>query len=274
MTSGRLVSKPRVLLFVLALILLWSGCQSDDGTFPGGDAQDIVRQVAESPWGAVLETSRTLQQADDGWQLANRRDELFSGFAPAKSDAPIIISSAHGRVAIFAEGRRAVLGEVVENAVVYPGAARGADVLVALQKTRVEELLVLSSEHAQHELKYRLELGDGMTVEESGNGLAVLDDKGRFFTRLTPPMALDARGEAVAVELAWQAEASGASLVFTVDEADAYPLVVDPAWVYGLGSPRKRWWRSNVSTVAVAGSMAMSQLLMVLLTSTGMPVRS
>ena len=111
--------------------------------------------------------------------------------------------------------------------VFYGNAQIDTDVVVTPLVTGAEVFWQLRSPRAGEELTLDLELPDGAIVQATEVGSAVVSKDGRRVAVVTPPVAEDAQGRDVPVEMAVR----GRQLVLSIPHRErdvAYPILVDP----------------------------------------------
>jgi RHS repeat-associated protein len=126
--------------------------------------------------------------------------------------------------------------------VAYPNAEIDTDVMVGGATGGVELLWQLRSQRSPEEFRVGLDMPEGAVVEEmpGGTGAAVMRD-GKPVATISAPVAVDAQGQSVDVEMA--AEASGVVVRASHRDADvAYPILIDPVVEDWYGNGYQSWF--------------------------------
>lgn len=186
--------------------------------------------LLESPWPLRAEGDDGRKHAVD---LSLQAEE--GGFEPvnAAADVRLPIELSHGvtvgQVGVVPEGSSTgvPVSEGGNDWVFYGNAQIDTDVVVTPVARGAEVFWQLRSPRAAEELSLDLQLPAGAVVEETDTGSAVVILDGKEMIRVTPPVAVDAEGQDVPVEMVVEPE----RLVISVKHRGtdvAYPLMVDP----------------------------------------------
>lgn len=237
-----------------------AGCADRDVT-----ASDAIDEAGVTRAKACLESARTLAAG----VLGPREEALLrssGGFVAEYGAKPSALVStvpleASGNltlrdpasglaIGVRLVGASAAKGTTVDGLVVFPGGGPGdADVVIAMDRDRVEDFVTLRTRPAEERLRYALDLPPGAGLRLVGDVLEVLDHAGAPRLRANRPYAMgegDRRADArlsvdgCAVDTSPSAPwgraitspgATTCTLVVDFSEADVgYPRVVDPAW--------------------------------------------
>lgn len=145
-------------------------------------------------------------------------------------------------------GATEATAEVAEGWVAYRGGIPGGDVLHRVHGEGTEDYVYFASKPQREELRYRVGVGAFAGVRLVNNVVELLDRAGYPRLRVRAPLALDARGEKVTLKVGVEGCAvdenpaapwargvvspgSSTCEVVVGWHAEAYPLVVDPAFV-------------------------------------------
>ncbi|HET8814502.1 MAG TPA: SMP-30/gluconolactonase/LRE family protein [Solirubrobacterales bacterium] len=142
-------------------------------------------------------------------------------------------------------------GRLVEGLnVFYPEVHTDTDLLVSPTATGVELFDQLRSENSPDELRFHLQMPEGAQLQSSGNGAVVIAADGSKLASVPPPLAVDAQGTEVPVQM----QVEGNSLILDVHREPgefAYPILVDPIieeWYYA------NWYQGyNLQALAPGG---------------------
>ena len=207
----------------------------------GKDGQPPV--LVESPW--------PVRTADDDGEkrivdLSLGQSE--GGFAPANAAVDVRLPNELGEgvevgpvsvaPAGTAEGR---LSGQDGDRVIYANAQVDTDVVVTPTVTGVEVFWQLRSPRAAEELTLDLDLPKGAFVRKATGGSAVVVQDGRRMTVVRAPVAFDAQGTDVPVEMGVHGERLILSLRHRGSDI-AYPVLVDPVIEDYWGYPNYRSW--------------------------------
>ena len=131
---------------------------------------------------------------------------------------------------VWLEGARASEARLVDGRVLYENALPAADRVIVSDATTLEELLVLRDESAPRSFTWKMRLPEGLRVAPSqGNGYQFVDASGTPRFALREPIAYDASGKHLALQVAWNDVAQSLSVTLPAGR-HAYPLVVDPRY--------------------------------------------
>lgn len=135
----------------------------------------------------------------------------------------------------------------------YPNIRKDTDLVVAPTPTGVEMLTTLRSTAAPDSQEYVFDLSDGSSLVAAPHGGAAIQKNGEPTLLIQPPVATDASGKSLPVQL----NVADESITVTVDsQKAAYPIAVDPTltepfdWNQGNGSS----WRAFVSSPSQASN--------------------
>ncbi len=163
-------------------------------------------------------------------------------------------------IAFWSEGARPVAGVVIGDSVIYRAAlGDDADLSVRVFGTGVEDYAYFASKPSRAALSYGVDVSRTSGLRLIANVLEFLDFDGTPRLRMAAPTVVTASGNTLAGAVAvagcavdtdprppWGRlptlpGASSCEVLITWDaEADAYPLVVDPAWSTAQVSPQGR----------------------------------
>ncbi len=144
--------------------------------------------------------------------------------------------SLSGRALRLSHARFADAELTIESDVAAVESARGAlpetDVLIALDRDRVEEIRFLRGARASHGAEYRLALGGRLSSARLvDRSVIVADDSGRTVFASQPPFAVDARGTRREVSVSLSGSDRSYVLTTSLDvEGLTFPIALDPAW--------------------------------------------
>jgi hypothetical protein len=203
----------------------------DDRTVVLAGKGDLPPVLVESSW--------PMRAVDDDGQkrLVDLSLERDGGdFVPSNGISDVRLPDGLGEGRGFDVGPVRVVpagvaeGDVVGEdggSVIYPNAEMDTDVIVTPIDRGVEVFWQLRSPRAAEQLILGLEVPKGAFVEAKEDGSAVVTRDGKTLTIVRPPMAFDAQGADVPVEL----DVRGQQLVLSLSHRDAdiaYPVLVDP----------------------------------------------
>src|SRR6476646_2413762 len=112
----------------------------------------------------------------------------------------------------------------------YPETATDTDTLIAPVSSGLEVFDQLRSVESPEELRFQLDLPAGARITDDGTGGAQVTLEGQVLADVPPPLAFDAQGVEVPVQL----QVNGNDLVLDVAHRSmdvAYPILVDPAFL-------------------------------------------
>jgi tripartite motif-containing protein 71 len=189
------------------------------------DASIPVRTEDES--GELRKVDLTLEPAPGGFEAVNPLSEVL---IPASVDQPVEIGEkglAVSPVDVSGESDAELLGD---KNVFYPealGPGSDADRLISPIAGGVEIFDLLRSAESPEVLRFAIELPEGAELRSDGYGGATILSGKESVASIPPPVAVDAQGTPVPVELS--VEGSAVALHVPHRNADvAYPLLVDP----------------------------------------------
>jgi len=167
--------------------------------------------------------------------LAAGGDQLVVD-VPTRADGPVRMSwraLPDFWIELVPEGVGAVAGEVVDAAVVFPGAAKDTDLVQVARPSSLEELRVLRTADAARTLRWSIRKGPGVAsvrLEEDGSIVAThVGGSARFVA--PRPFAIDAVSADVPLRTRVDDGAAVTKLEIDVDvRAARFPVVVDPQW--------------------------------------------
>lgn len=150
-------------------------------------------------------------------------------------------------IAVRLIGAAPALGERAEaGTVLYPGAVAGADWIHRAQSEGTEDFVVFDAKPVVEELVFDVALPPHARVRHVADTVEILDETGKPVLRMSPPFAVDASGDEVAMatrvdacvvdrdpRAPWgraMAEAGGHCRITVGWTSGAYPVLVDPAW--------------------------------------------
>ena len=120
---------------------------------------------------------------------------------------------------------------LTQGRVVYPAVFNATDRVLTSDAAMLEEFLVLHDASAPRAFKWSIERAAGLThVSERAEGFVFADDAGTPKLTLARPVARDARGAVVALDVSWDAGASALTVRLRDQALAAYPLVIDPRY--------------------------------------------
>lgn len=222
----------------------------DDHTVVLAGEGDLPPVLFESPWplravddeGRKRPVDLSLERMDGDFVPANATPDvrLPETLAEGVGVGPVEVVPAGE-----AEG---VISGDDGGRVIYPNAQIDTDVVVTPIETGVEVFWQLRSSRAEEELTLDLRLPEGAVVRQGKDGSAVVVRDGEQLTAVRSPVAVDAQGTDVPVEMA----VSGDRLVLSIAHRDldiAYPVLVDPViesyWEPNNGT----WFRQNTAAL-------------------------
>jgi streptogramin lyase len=110
----------------------------------------------------------------------------------------------------------------------YPNVAQDSDLAVSPTPTGVETMTQLRSPASPDSQTYHLSLPRGATLSATAIGGAEVKSDDEVLLTVPAPVAIDAKGEALPVELTVNGEANTVKVAVEPEEADSYPILVDP----------------------------------------------
>jgi hypothetical protein len=244
-----------LLFLLLAFVVALSSC-GDRQTAPAGPASTlaiVARAAAADPTLAALVEARPgafmrvpdLDTEDaesrgrivsEGWR--NTRAQRFSDLGvrmPRTADGRVDIGVSRFerlRLRVSLRDAAAVPATLHEGRVLYANALPHTDRLFASSAVALEELLVLHDERAPVRFQWMVELPEGIAEAGLSRGRLVFrDPNGRSVLSMPAPVAFDAHGARVPLEMGWQQGVLTLSLPDTPGAQPlAYPLVIDPKY--------------------------------------------
>ncbi|QGV79976.1 hypothetical protein [Streptomyces ficellus] len=150
--------------------------------------------------------------------------------APATAHGTVQSTAADGNsIGIGLPSSDGVSGaRTVGGTIVYPSAARDADLAVQPTAQGVRSLIVIKSETAAKEYRFGLDLPTGAVTEHQDDGSVIVSKDGEILGTFTAPWAKDARG--AAVPTSYRVEDGALVQTVAFDENTAFPVVADPSW--------------------------------------------
>jgi hypothetical protein len=112
--------------------------------------------------------------------------------------------------------------------IVYPGAAKSADLAVQPTAQGVRSLIVINSAAAAKEYRFDLELPDGAVTEQHEDGSVTVSQGDELLGTFEAPWAKDVNG--ASVPTAYRVENGALVQTVAFDERTAFPVVADPNW--------------------------------------------
>ena len=218
-------------------------------------AGDTAATVSDEGDGSLLEAGIPVRAETETGQLRKVDLSLISdgsGFEPENpladvqipvaADDPIELGDSGLAIDISAANPEASADLVGDKTVQYTEVHPDTDLLVAPISDGVELFDQLRSPASPETLRFALELDPEAQVALNGGGGADISIDGEAIAYVSPPVAVDAQGTQVPVEL----QVDGQALVLQVPHRDrdfAYPILVDPAihenyenaWYFGSG---------------------------------------
>jgi MYXO-CTERM domain-containing protein len=193
----------------------------------------------------------------DGWVIPHLPDHALEGrLRPARVRLPLRASGAFEvkddtsglGIRVKRVGGTEAVVEQAEGWAVYRGGLRGGDVVHRVHGEGTEDYVHVATKPEVEELRYVVDVSGVAGLRRVNNVVELLDGEGYPRLRIAAPLALDARGEKLAVRLEvegcaydedpaapWEREvvSPGASECEVVArwKGGEYPLVVDPAFV-------------------------------------------
>jgi len=193
--------------------------------------------LVESPWPvrAVDEDGRkqpvdlSLEPIEGGLKPSNAASDIK---LPASLEAGVQL----GEIGVVPDGSAdAQVPDGNSKHVVYPNAGIDTDVIVTALPTGAEVFWQLRSPRAAEQVALDLKLPEGALAEAGKRGSVVVSRDGEALAVVRPPVAVDAQGQDVPVEMS----VSGSRVNLAVPHRDAdvaYPILVDPViedyWIH------------------------------------------
>jgi RHS repeat-associated protein len=170
-----------------------------------------------------------------------------AGFAPVASLAGLSIArDSAGGVAVGSSGLRVMLegagvsGRMVGGrSVFFPDVGVDMDASVAPTINGAEFFAVLRSRLSPEQIRYRLVLPAGASLDASAGG-AVVSRAGQTLARVLPPSAWDAQGSVVAVSMRVVGDELLLSVAHRLPDV-AYPVLVDPSVTVPITETSDGW---------------------------------
>lgn len=197
-----------------------------DGSFP---------THTEDKDGELRKVDLDLEATAEGFEAKNPLTDLT------------IADSAQGQIELGEEVAISALGSdnspaqrFGEKDILYPEVHEDSDRLVAPVGAGVEIFDLLRSEESPETLRYSLTLPEAATLRPAGEGAEVVRGE-EILMRVRPPVATDAQGTEVPVEM----KVEGDSLALNVSHRKmdiAYPLLVDPYFEWEI---TEDWYFEN-----------------------------
>jgi RHS repeat-associated protein len=214
--------------------------------------------VVRGAHGLRIERSTTPLEVGDGAEKRPVDLTLHaagSAFVPATPLADVSIArNSAGGVAVGSSGLRVTLEgapvmgtQATGQSVFFGSVGPDTDASVAPTIDGAELFAVLRSRLSPDELRYRVALPTGATLEEHAGG-AVVSRVGEVLARVAAPDARDAQGSVVPVSM----RVSGDELLLSISDRDrevAYPVLVDPTVAVPI-SGSKGWTYSATGGIA------------------------
>ncbi len=196
-------------------------------------------------------------EVQDGWVIPNLPESAFRGrLRPARVRLPLRASGAFEvrdeksgmELRVQRAGGTEAPVEAAEGWALYRGGLRGGDVLHRVHGEGTEDYVYFPSKPEVEELRYTVDVSAVAGLRLVSNVVELLDKEGYPRLRVQAPLAVDARGEQLALRLGvegcaydenpaapWERAVvepgKEACEVVVRWEGGAYPLVVDPAFV-------------------------------------------
>jgi len=209
------------------------------------------RVVVRTPHGLVEETSTVPLRVADGHggetPVDLRLRSSGGSFAPAAPLVKVAVAqNLRGGVVVGKEGLRLTLqGDDVAGSlsdgrnVFFGNVGRDMDATVMPEVAGADMSVILRSRLSPQQLRYTVTLPTGATLAPVAGG-ALVSRAGKILARIPAPIARDAQGSDVPVQMA----VSGDELVLTVAHRGhgvAYPVLVDPQVVVNLTETPELW---------------------------------
>lgn len=230
--------------FALAVTAAWTasagGCSTQvrDGMESalriGGSATDPVVAELLAPNRAGY-TEWNDAYASPGFREAAKGERgSLAALLPKVASGSLVLGPGYVapfRVTLTPIGARASEGELREGRVLYKDAYEGVDEIAVARPSIAEQFYVLASPRSVHEFSWRVTLPSGVQkVDVRPDGAWFLDAQDGFVLRVPSPFYLDARGRKGGARLRFDQRESVLSIDVAREEADAYPLLLDPAF--------------------------------------------
>jgi len=212
-------------LHLLALAWAVMACSRSHDPNPSPDAGPAEASAAV----AVLRSMNALPIG------ASSAPRALDARVPASSRAAVVISAARhsgATVAITPEDVDDVAARSVEDAIVFPGAAKGADIVWTSTPTMVEELRLLHRPIARYSARYRLAPGPAIAAVRLREGhVECVDETGYVQLSTAHMFALDSKGERRDLTPRLLNENGNTILVVEGSlEGMTAPIAIDPVW--------------------------------------------
>ncbi|MGF1431682.1 hypothetical protein [Kitasatospora sp. LaBMicrA B282] len=221
-----------VIALICATAVLGSAATAAPAAFAddsGSQAQQAAATVEKVTGTADLAPS-TVLPGGALQAVTNGDNGTATVTAPAAGGA-LGVSASGTTIGIGLPNTNQAKGVPTDNGtIVYPGAARSAD--LAVQPTTdggVRSLITIHDADAAHEYRFDLGLPDGASTQQLDDGsVLVLDQDGQALGMFDAPWAKDANGAPVATSY----RVEGGALIQTIafDQNTAFPVVADPWW--------------------------------------------
>jgi len=222
-------------LLVSAALTLGVACQRD--TQPGVREQastfDSIAQAAlhdPSLRDLVAPGRSTFRRSDDTSEVVNdgwRSQQRLAARLPDRADGPTDVAVARGvRLTVTLDGAASRPVIVDEGRALYANALTDTDRVLVSDDVSLEELLVLRSPRAPHDVAWLVRAPTPPSIERDGS-LVFAGSDARSRLHVPPPVAIDARGTRREASMTWDAPQS--RLRVSLDTTNlVYPIVLDP----------------------------------------------
>ncbi|HEX5592117.1 MAG TPA: DUF6531 domain-containing protein, partial [Solirubrobacterales bacterium] len=194
---------------------------------PEGDGSLLEADIpirAENEEGDLEKVKLDLVEGADGFEAENPLTEVL--IPPAADEA---FSVGDEGLSLVVQGGQGTSGQPLgEMNVYYPEVQKDTDLLVAPVTGGLELFDQLRSGESPEALHFHLDLPGDASLRTVAAGGAEIERGGEVIAVIPPPVAVDAQGTSVPLEL----EAEGTDLTLRVPHRGgdfAYPILVDPA---------------------------------------------
>jgi hypothetical protein len=195
---------------------------------------NAVARATLARWSAfVLPPRGALERRSDSLRLTSRAPIPLDASLPNHSRGAMHLATTRAHsldiVALDVNDAQAI---VAESTIVFRDVAKGTDAVHVIEPERVEEIRVLRDREAPTTFRWRIEPSAAIATLRVREGFVeALDHEGRARLRMSPPFAIDARGNRRALDVRLAPDGVAWSLALSLDTAGLeLPIAVDPAW--------------------------------------------
>ena len=210
----------------------------------------------ENGEGDLRKVDVSLEETPGGYETENGLVEVQ---IPESVDEPIQVGDEGIAIKLAGAAEDRLAQPLGDENVFASEVLPDTDMLVSPIATGVEIFNILRSENSPETLRFEVQMPDGAELRSDGEWGAEVVRGGEVLTTVPEPVALDAQGTDVPVDL----QVEGSSLVLSVDHREgdyAMPILLDPIlengenWNLGQNLETLNNWAFNTNSGSMFGS--------------------